>query len=238
MSIGPSRRIDSMLKATAVAAFAVGVTCLAVGAWIPTKAWGAQLLISAAWRREHALSQIAAPWPWADTWPVAKLTVGEGTAATTLVVLEGSSGRNLAFGPVHDAASVAPGALGNSVIEGHRDTHFKILRTSKPGDRVTVEALDGSRSEFVVTDVRIVDSRRTRIALNANAALLTLVTCYPFDAIKPGGPLRWLVTAERLSSEPALASVAGHSGTSGNLLSENDAARHRPRRDRQDRSCL
>lgn len=199
MSGGASRRVDSILKAASVAAFAAGVTCLAAGAWIPIKAWAAQRLIEAAWRREQTLSQIAVPWPWADTRPVAKLTLGVGSAVTTLVVLEGSSGRNLAFGPVHDAASVAPGALGNSVIEGHRDTHFKVLRAAKPGDRVTVEALDGSRSEFVVTDVRVVDSRRTRISLDTSAALLTLVTCYPFDAINPGGPLRWLVTAERVS---------------------------------------
>jgi sortase A len=188
-----------MLKAASVAVFAAGVTCFAAGAWIPIKAWAAQLLIEAAWRREQTLSQIAVPWPWADKRPVAKLTLGEGSAATTLVVLEGSSGRNLAFGPVHDAASVAPGALGNSVIEGHRDTHFKVLRAAKPGDRVTLEALDGSRSEFAVTDVRIVDSRRTRILLDGSTARLTLVTCYPFDAINPGGPLRWLVTAERVS---------------------------------------
>jgi sortase A len=207
MSIDATKRVDSLLKAAAVAAFVAGVSCLAAGAWIPIKAWAAQLLIDAAWRRERTLSQAAVPWPWADTRPIAKLTVGEGRAAITLIVLEGSSGRNLAFGPVHDAASVAPGALGNSVIEGHRDTHFKMLRAAKAGDRVTVEALDGRRSVFVVTDVRIVDSRRMRIALDATAALLTLVTCYPFDAINPGGPLRWLVTAERVSSNPAVASV-------------------------------
>ena len=199
MSAGVARGADSLLKVTAVAAFAAGVACLAAGAWIPVKAWAAQVLIDAAWRREHTLSQRAVPWPWADTQPVAKLTVGEGSAASTFIVLEGSSGRNLAFGPVHDAASVAPGALGNSVIEGHRDTHFKVLRTAKSGDRVSVEALDGGRSLFVVTDVRIVDSRRTRIVLDSNRALLTLVTCYPFDAINPGGPLRWVVTAERMS---------------------------------------
>jgi sortase A len=213
MSVRAWLSVDAMLKATAAAAFAAGVTCLAAGAWIPIKAWAAQLLIDAAWRREQTLSQMAVPWPWADTRPVAKLTVGQGGAATTLIVLEGSSGRNLAFGPVHDAASVAPGALGNSVIEGHRDTHFKILRTAKPGDRVTLEALDGSRSVFVVTDVRIVDSRRTRIVLDANAALLTLVTCYPFDAINPGGPLRWVVTAEHSRFKPPLANMAASRDT-------------------------
>jgi sortase A len=104
----------------------------------------------------------------------------------------------LAFGPVHDAASVVPGALGNSIIEGHRDTHFRLLRDAKPGDRLSVELLDGSRSDFVVTDVRVVDSRRSRILLDADVPRLSLVTCYPFNAVNPGGPLRWLVTAERV----------------------------------------
>jgi sortase A len=170
---------------------------VAVAAWIPVKAWAAQRLIDSAWRRERTLSRVVAPWPWADTRPLAKLTWGSGRAAATLFVLEGSSGRNLAFGPVHDAASVVPGAIGNSVIEGHRDTHFKILRTAKSGDRFTLELLDGKKTVFVVTDVRIVDSRRTRIRLDADVPRVTLATCYPFDAVNPGGPLRWIVTAER-----------------------------------------
>jgi sortase A len=47
-----------------------------------------------------------------------------------------------------------------------------------------------------VSDVRVVDSRRTRIALAAEGPRLTLVTCYPFDAVVPGGPLRWVVTVD------------------------------------------
>ena len=200
MNIRFGYSVDSLLKATAATAFAAGVVCVAIGVWIPLKARAAQLLIDAAWRRERTDSRVVAPWPWADTRPVAKLTWGDGRSAPTLFVLEGSSGRNLAFGPVHDAASVVPGAIGNSVIEGHRDTHFKILRTAKPGNRLTLESPDGSKSVFVVTDVRIADSRRTRILLDAAVARLTLATCYPFDAINPGGPLRWVVTAERVSS--------------------------------------
>jgi sortase A len=193
-------RIDALLKATAAAAVVAGMALLAEAAWIHVKAGAAQLLIDAAWSRERSLStatmKATAPWPWADTRPVAKLVWGEGKAAATLMVLEGSSGRNLAFGPVHDPASVAPGALGNSVIEGHRDTHFKILRTAKPGDRLSIEAPSGKETHFIVTDARIVDSRQVRILLSADAARLTLVTCYAFDAVNPGGPLRWVVTAD------------------------------------------
>jgi sortase A len=41
-----------------------------------------------------------------------------------------------------------------------------------------------------VANVRVVDSRRSRIVLDGDVPRLTLVTCYPFDAIEPGGPLR------------------------------------------------
>jgi sortase A len=188
------------LKAMAMAAFAAGLVCLASGLWIPLKAQMAQVLIEAAWQRERTSLRAQAPWPWADTRPLAKLTWGDGRGSATLFVLEGSSGRNLAFGPVHDAASVVPGARGNSIIEGHRDTHFALLRDAKPGVRLSVELLDGTRSEFVVTDVRVVDSRRSRILLDADSPRLSLVTCYPFNAVNPGGPLRWLVTAERVQA--------------------------------------
>jgi sortase A len=208
MSVGSAVRFDALLKALAVVALAVGAIGVSAAAWINVKAEAAQFLIGAAWHRERgSSSREAAPWPWADTRPIAKLTWGEGRAASTLMVLEGSSGRNLAFGPVHDPASVAPGAVGNSVIEGHRDTHFKILRNASLGDQFTIETVDGIIERFVVTDVRVVDSRQTRIVLTADVAQLTLVTCYPFDAVNPGGPLRWVVTAEVLSAKPASTSA-------------------------------
>ena len=55
--------------------------------------------------------------------------------------------------------------------------------------------LDRDLFEFSVTDVSVVDSRKQRIALDGDEPTLTLVTCYPFDAISPGGPLRFVVTA-------------------------------------------
>jgi sortase A len=113
------------------------------------------------------------------------------------MVLEGSSGRNLAFGPAHDPASAAPGEPGNSVIDGHRDTHFALLRDIKVGDTLRVQTLPSRSVSFKVTDIRVVDSGRARISLQADSPRLTLVTCYPFDAVVPGGPLRFVVTAER-----------------------------------------
>jgi sortase A len=178
--------------ALSLALGAMGLACITAGCWIHVKAIAAQTLINAAWNRtEHGDTQ-ARPWPWADTTPVARLTFHDWK---TLVVLEGSSGRNLAFAPSHDAASVLPGETGNSVISAHRDTHFRELEHARIGDRIQVERPDGRRFVFEVTDLRVVDSRTTRIALDSDQPRLTLVTCYPFNAISPGGPLRFVVTA-------------------------------------------
>jgi sortase A len=198
MTYLPNFHPGDLGKSAAVALFIAGIVCVSEAAWIHAKAVLAQALIGAAWRREQAGSPRTQPWPWADTRPLARLTFGEGADARTFMVLEGSSGRNLAFGPAHDPASVAPGEPGNSVIDGHRDTHFKLLRDIKVGDALRVETLAGRDVRFMVTDIRVVDSRRARISLQADSPRLTLVTCYPFDAVVPGGPLRFVVTAERV----------------------------------------
>jgi sortase A len=188
-------RVNCQIRAFAMyVALAMGTVFLIDGGWVYAKALLAQELIGAAWQRSRAGEPDAKPWWWADTHPVAKLTIGRG--ARELIVLEGASGRNLAFGPVHDAASVLPGEPGNSVIEGHRDTHFRVLGNLRPGAAIRVELADGKRYSFVVVDLRIADSRRSRISLGGERPRLTLVTCYPFDALRAGGPLRYVVTAE------------------------------------------
>jgi sortase A len=202
----------SVRRTMVLVATVIGFASLAEAAWIDIKAYAAQALIETAWERNQISAAHARPWPWADTTPIARLTVLEpdvdsvsmsarypAVRGRSLIVLEGSSGRNLAFGPTHDAASVMPGEPGNSVIAAHRDTHFRFLRTLRTGDRLRVERADGHVVLFAVTDIRSVDSRRTRIALGADRPRLTLVTCYPFDAIRPGGPLRFVVTADLIA---------------------------------------
>ena len=166
----------------------------------------AQLLIARAWERRARGDAHARPWPWADTVPVARLTV-PGAPGHELYILEGSSGRNLAFGAAHDAASVLPGESGNSVIAGHRDTAFRFLESLHAGDRLRIER-GGRETWFAVSAVQVVDSRRTRIDLASDTPRLTLVTCYPFDSLVYGGPLRWVVTAD-MTRAPQL--VAGRS---------------------------
>ena len=181
----------------AVAALlALGFWQLGQGAYIPAKAWLAQELMQRAWLRVTAGEDRAAPWPWADTWPVARMTVK--SRDVDLIVLAGGSGRTLAFGPGHLAASALPGEIGNSVIAGHRDTHFAFLEDIEPDELIGVESFDGVRHLYKVTGVNIVDARKGSLVLDTNLSVLTLVTCYPFDALEAGGPLRFVVTARML----------------------------------------
>ena len=104
----------------------------------------------------------------------------------------------LAFGPGHLSASAMPGQRGNAVIAGHRDTHFNFLQRLAVGEPLAVETVDGESHLYQVIDIDVVDSRRSSLLLDTEEGVLSLVTCYPFDALEPGGPMRYVVTARML----------------------------------------
>jgi sortase A len=171
----------------------VGLGELGRGAWIHVKARLAQHLLQRAWARTVQGEDRARPWPWADTWPVARLRVP--AHGVDLIVLSGVSGRTLAFGPGHAPDSAPPGTPGTAIVTGHRDTHFRFLERVKPGDQVLVELPGGRPARLTVEAASVVDSRTAVIRSEDRAAGLILITCYPFDAVVPGGPLRYVVTA-------------------------------------------
>lgn len=174
----------------------LGFWQLGSGTYIPAKAWLAQELMQRAWLQAGRGVARPAPWPWADTWPVARLTAK--SREVDLIVLEGGSGRTLAFGPGHLSASAMPGEMGNSIIAGHRDTHFQFLRDVEAGELLGVESTNGQRHVYKVIGADVVDSRKGSLVLDTDTAMLTLVTCYPFEARAAGGPLRYIVTAKML----------------------------------------
>jgi sortase A len=174
-------------------ALLAGVVLLGQGLWIPAKAELAQLLMERSWQRVRSGETRARPWPWADTWPLARLrTSGAGE---DLFVLAGASGRNLAFGPAHVAGTASPGSEGNSVLAGHRDTHFAFLEDLALGDRLWIETPDGSLHRYRVRGASVVHESDLSPLEPAAEPTLTLITCFPFDALDPGGPLRYAVRA-------------------------------------------
>ncbi len=189
----------------------LGFWQLGQGAGIPARAWLAQGLMVRAWERAGNEAPEPVPWPWADAWPVARLLARDGQV--DLIVLAGGAGPTLAFGPNHLDVSATPGAAGNSVIAGHRDTHFRFLKDLAVGEFVWIESVDGTRHRYTIVDLDVVDSRRASIALDTAESILSLVTCYPFDARDAGGPLRYVVTAVKEAEVTTNAQAAVSSGT-------------------------
>lgn len=187
------------LALAAAALFLIlGAWLLSQGASIHAKAILAQSLMGRAWERTLAGEREVKPWPWADTWPVGRLSV-PGTKID-LFILAGANGRAIAFGPGHVFGTALPGEDGNSVIGGHRDTHLAFLRELKPGAELVVERQDGSLRRYRMKAAQVVDEKETWVMKQDGRTRMTLVTCYPFDALTAGGPLRYVVFADAVKN--------------------------------------
>lgn len=182
----------------ALALLSTGGLVAGRGGWIFAKAELAQLLLESAWAETLAAGRDTKPWPWADTWPVGRLTVPR--LAVSEIVLAGAHGEAMAFGPGHVASTPPPGREGNVAVGGHRDTHFRFLKELVVGDEILLTGRDGVPRRYRVAETAIVDHRDLRATAPTLAPTLTLITCYPFDALAPGGPLRYVVRAAASSS--------------------------------------
>lgn len=193
-----SQRLRCLCMPFAVAALAFGSWHAASAVHLHAKAVLGQRLLLRTWHAAQASGAPAKPWPWADTHPVARLLVpGHGV---DLLVLSGANGRTLAWGPGHLDGSGLPGMRGNAIVTAHRDTHFAFLRAVRHGERIVVETAAGARTTYRVERQFIADHRALKLPAGDDDATLSLVTCYPFDAIDPGTPLRYAVVAR---AEPA-----------------------------------
>lgn len=172
---------------------AAGLWLAAQGAAIPAKAWLAQILLERAFAAAQASGAPSKPWPWADSAPIARISVPRLGVAR--IVLSGGSGEAMAFGPTLMPGGATPGERGTAVFAAHRDTHFDFLKHVRPGDAVLIEQPRGPALRYRVTGGRVVAHDRYAIDRYAPAGRIALVTCWPLGATEPG-PLRYVVSAE------------------------------------------
>ena len=166
------------------------------GGYIHAKAWLAQHLIHATWQKKVSHNDVTPPWPGADMHPVARLTAKKGDV--DLMVLSDTSARTLAFGPGHMAGTTVPGDYGNVVMSGHRDTHFAFIEHLKDGEQLNLEISSGDQKTYEVVGSKVIHQREIEVALETGDDRITLITCYPFDSLIPGGPMRYAVIARAL----------------------------------------
>ena len=122
---------------------------------------------------------------------VAKLSIPR--LETELFVVEGTDDRDLKRGPGHLTGSVMPGADGNCVIAGHRDTHFSVLKNIQDGDEIDLER-DGHKYRYRVDGMQVVSPDNTESLQPTKDAVLNLITCYPFHYVG-SAPKRFIVHA-------------------------------------------
>jgi sortase A len=187
-------RLVSALWMAAIAALAIaGLVLIGQGIYIHAKAALAQILLERAFDETLKTGKDVKPWSWADTWPVARIAVPR--LGKSAIVLHGSSGQALAFGPGHVERTPEAGDEGTAIYSAHRDTHFAFLGDVRTGDDIVVTRRDGKTLRFRVRGTSVVRWDSSGIDPHARGRRLVLVTCWPLDG-KFSGPLRYLVHAE------------------------------------------
>ncbi len=202
-------RIASWTSTAALAAAFVlavlGLVLIGQGVWIHAKAVLAQILLERAFAQTLATGKDVKPWSWADTWPVARIEVPR--LGESAIVLAGSSGQALAFGPGHVERTPAAGEPGTVIYSAHRDTHFAFLADVGVGDEIRVTRRDGAVFRYRVTGTSVVRWDASGVDPFASGRRLVLATCWPLDA-KFSGPLRYLVHAEMMEGGASSSSAA------------------------------
>ncbi len=192
--------------------------------YLLAKAYLAQYLLDSAWQKaqvaykankvqaETYLNELnpvnfhIKPWPWADIYPVAKLTFPR--LNTQHIVLNNDSGQALAFGPGLSGASnisdtEALNLAPTQIISAHRDTHFSLLQHLVLGDEIRLTQINGDSKKFSITRIMIIDTRISPLFFSDNndaeqplmEAGLVLITCYPFNSLTSATPFRFIVEA-------------------------------------------
>jgi sortase A len=112
-------------------------------------------------------------------------------------IYEGTEESELKYGAGHYIKSVLPGVMDNSVIAGHRDSHFSGFDALEIGDLLNVETTYG-RFVYKIESFRIVEADDRTVIVPTPVATLTLSTCYPFFFVG-NAPKRFIVTAHLIT---------------------------------------
>jgi len=163
------------------------------GHGIYAQTWLAEGLLRTAWVRTQASGHQVKPWPWAEAWPLARLTIPR--LEVEQIILSRADQILSAFALAHLDSSVLPGEIGNSVLGVHSETYFGFLKALRPGDVLILESLRSGRWRYQVSAIYIVDKTSTFLLEPSLNRRLTLVSCYPCTV---QDDRRYVVVAEEI----------------------------------------
>ena len=120
--------------------------------------------------------------PYAPTPEIVHGTMSLPTIGVSQPLQEGTTLTAINRGPSHWPGTALPGELGNVVIAGHRTTYsrpFWDLDLVQPGDPLIFDMADGSRHEYELVNIEIVDDSAMHIVDQSYAYTATLFGCHP-----------------------------------------------------------
>jgi len=113
------------------------------------------------------------------------------------IFVEGDTSRILRHAIGHISETALPGAPGNVVLTGHRDTFFRPLRNIRQGDAITLKTLDGD-FQYEVKSTGVVPPTDVQVLQPSSEPTLTLITCFPFYYVG-SAPNRFIVHARQVA---------------------------------------
>lgn len=115
--------------------------------------------------------------------------------SSDLLLIEGSSSKQLKWGAGHVTGTAMPGEAGNCAIAGHRNytfgTYFSRLDELKVGDEIDID-YNGKPYKYRVTDSFVVNPDEVWVLGKTEKPIITLITCHP----RGSGTKRLIVRGE------------------------------------------
>jgi sortase A len=174
----------------------VGGGCLAFeGLKIEVKARVAQVLLQYAWHKTIKTGEDQRPWRSFDGVPVLRLMIPRHEVDQ--IVLAGTSGQALSFSTVFHEESRLPGTGGTTVLSAHRDTTGIYIRKLQKGDTIKLQDRFQQWHSYTIEDFDILNVKTDTISTTNAKEVLLIITCYPFNALTSGTPLRYVVSASQ-----------------------------------------
>ena len=162
---------------------------------IELKARVAQVLLQYAWHKTIKTGEDQRPWRSFDGVPVLRLMIPRHEVDQ--IVLTGTSGQALAFGPAFHTNSELPGKGGTTVLSSHRDSHGVYIKQLKKGDMIKLQDRFQEWHTYTIDDFDILNVKTGSISTTNSKELLLIITCYPFNALTSRTPFRYIVSASK-----------------------------------------
>lgn len=165
------------------------------GLKIEIKAKVAQVLLQRAWHQTLKTGKKYQPWSSFDGVPIMRLTIIQHNI--NQIVLKGTSGQALSFGPSFHEESFLPQEEKVTIISSHRDSHGDYIKKLKLGEKIKLQDEKGNWHTYIINDFYTINVKKETFTIKTNEQRLLLVTCFPFNSLQSGTPFRYIVSARK-----------------------------------------